>query len=71
MTCDEASTLIALYNVLRFAEAENRARALLGQYLDFGFGWKLLGGVLQLPRLSDIHFAVAPLLLAADHTKAY
>jgi protein O-GlcNAc transferase len=41
------TALIALYNTRRYPEAESLTRALLRQYPDFGFGWKLLGGVLQ------------------------
>ena len=44
----EVNALIALYNGRRYAETENRTRALLGQYPDFGFGWKLLGRTLQM-----------------------
>ena len=40
--------LLALHNGRRYAEAEHGTRALLGQYPDFGFGWKLLGGTLQM-----------------------
>lgn len=40
--------LIALYNARRYAELESRARALTGQYPDYGPGWKLLGGALQM-----------------------
>jgi predicted O-linked N-acetylglucosamine transferase (SPINDLY family) len=45
---DDVEALLALYNGRRYAEAESRTRALLGQYPDFGFGWKLLGGALQM-----------------------
>ena len=44
----EVNALIALYNACRYAEAESRTRTLLGHYPDFGFGWKLLGGILQI-----------------------
>lgn len=44
----EIDPLLALYNARRYAELESRARILLGQYPDFGFGWKLLGGALQM-----------------------
>jgi predicted O-linked N-acetylglucosamine transferase (SPINDLY family) len=44
----EVNALLALYNAQRYAEAESRTRALLGQYPGFGFGWKLLGGTLQM-----------------------
>jgi protein O-GlcNAc transferase len=43
----EVNALLALHTAHRYAEAESRTRALLGQYPDFGFGWKLLGSVLQ------------------------
>ena len=43
----EVEALLALYNGRRYAEAESRTRALLGQYPGYGFGWKLLGGILQ------------------------
>jgi len=44
----EVNTLIALYNGRRYAELESRLRFVVGQYPDFGFGWKLLGGTLQM-----------------------
>ncbi len=44
----EINSLLALYNVGRYAELEDKARALTGQYPGFGFGWKLLGGTLQM-----------------------
>ena len=44
----EINPLFALYNAGSYAELESRTRALLGQYPDFGFGWKLLGGALQM-----------------------
>jgi tetratricopeptide (TPR) repeat protein len=40
--------LIALYSAGLYAELESRARVLVGQFPDFGFGWKLLGGALQM-----------------------
>jgi len=45
---DEVNALLALYNARRYAEAESGTRALLKKYPGFGFGWKLLGGVLQM-----------------------
>jgi len=39
-----------LINGRRYAEAEGLARSLLDRYPDFGFGWKLLGGTLQMQR---------------------
>jgi protein O-GlcNAc transferase len=44
----EIDPLVALYNAGRYAELENRARLLVDQFPDFGFGWKLLGGALQM-----------------------
>ncbi len=43
----DVEALLALYNARRYAEAESGARAMLVQYPGFGFGWKLLGGILQ------------------------
>jgi hypothetical protein len=45
---DEVNALLALYNARHYAELENRARFLVEQYPDLGFGWKLLGGSLQM-----------------------
>ena len=42
------NALLALYNARRYAEAESGTRALLVRYPDFAFGWKLLGGILQM-----------------------
>lgn len=39
---------IALYNAGRYTELESRARSLVEQYPNFGFGWQLLGGSLQM-----------------------
>ena len=44
----DVNALLALYNNRRYAEAESHTRALLKQYPEFGFGWKLLGGTLQM-----------------------
>jgi protein O-GlcNAc transferase len=44
----EIDPLIALYNAGRYAELENRALLLVDRFPDFGFGWKLLGGALQM-----------------------
>jgi tetratricopeptide (TPR) repeat protein len=49
------TALLALYNGRRYAEAESRTRALLGHYPDFGFGWKLLGGTLQMQGKDALH----------------
>ena len=45
---NEINALIALYNTRRYAELESRARLLSERYPDFGFGWQLLGGALQM-----------------------
>ncbi len=44
----EIAPLIALYNGCHYAELERRANLLVGQQPDFGFGWKLLAGALQM-----------------------
>jgi protein O-GlcNAc transferase len=44
----EFNALLALYNARRYAETENRARALLDQYPESGLLWKLLGAALQM-----------------------
>ena len=44
----DVNALLALYNARRYAEAESETRSLLERYPDFGFGWKLLGGTLQM-----------------------
>jgi len=44
----EITPLIALYDAGRFAELESQARLLVDRFPDFGFGWKLLGGALQM-----------------------
>ena len=44
----EIDQLIALYNAGHYAILESRAHLLAEQFPDFGFGWKLLGGALQM-----------------------
>lgn len=44
----DVEALLALYNARRYVEAESKTRALLGIFPNFGFGWKLLGGILQM-----------------------
>ena len=44
----DVNALLALYNGRRYAELESRILPLIKQYPDFGFGWKLLGGALQM-----------------------
>lgn len=43
----EINTLAALYNQRQFAEAEASARDLIQRFPKHGFGWKVLGAVLQ------------------------
>ena len=45
---EEVNALLTLYNARRYAEAEYKLRSLLGLYPDFGFGWKLMGSILQM-----------------------
>ncbi|NOU00233.1 MAG: tetratricopeptide repeat protein [Gallionella sp.] len=47
-TADVINQHIALYSAGRYAELESRAHTLVEQYPDFGFGWQLLGGALQM-----------------------
>jgi len=44
----QIDALLKLYNTHRYAEAETGVRALLEQFPDFAFAWKLLGGTLQM-----------------------
>ncbi len=44
----DVEALLSLYNTKCYTEAESRTRALLKKYPEFGFGWKLLGGTLQM-----------------------
>lgn len=46
-TSDEINTLAALYNGRQFPEAETGARDLIARFPKHGFGWKVLGAVLQ------------------------
>jgi protein O-GlcNAc transferase len=46
----DVDALITLYNKGLHAELESRARILVEQFPNFGFGWKLLGGALQMQR---------------------
>jgi len=45
---DAFNQLIVLYNARRYAEMENHAGALTGQYPASGFAWKLLGAAQQM-----------------------
>ena len=45
---EELSQLDALFSTGRYAELESRARLLVDQYSDFGYGWKMLGLSLQM-----------------------
>ena len=51
----EINALIALYNARQYAELESRALFVVDQYPDFGFGWKLLGGALQMQGKNALH----------------
>jgi protein O-GlcNAc transferase len=44
----EMDALIGLYSKGLYSELESRARVLVEQFPNFGFGWKLLGGALQM-----------------------
>ena len=46
-TSTEINTLAALYNQRQFVEAETSARELIQRFPKHGFGWKVLGAVLQ------------------------
>ncbi len=46
-TSAEINTLAALYNQRQFSEAETSARNLIQRFPKHGFGWKVLGAVLQ------------------------
>ncbi|MEI6745085.1 MAG: tetratricopeptide repeat-containing glycosyltransferase family protein [Methylococcaceae bacterium] len=46
-TSTEINTLAALYNQRQFVEAETDARELIQRFPKHGFGWKVLGAVLQ------------------------
>jgi protein O-GlcNAc transferase len=67
----DVEALLVLYNGRRYAEAENRTRALLGQYPDFGFGWKLLGGTLQMQRKDALPAFQKAAELMADDAEAH
>ena len=47
-TDSDKSRLVALFNSGRFAELENEARLLIGQYPTSGFAWSILGGALHM-----------------------
>ena len=64
--------LTALYSARRYSELESRALALVDQYPDFGFGWKLLGGSLQMQGKDALPaFKTAAQLLANDAEAHY
>jgi len=44
----EINALIALFSAGRYVELERKVRELVQDYPSFGFGWKLLGGALQM-----------------------
>ncbi len=69
---DEIDALIALYNARRYAELEGRARRLSERYPDFGFGWQLLGGALQMQGKDALHaFQKTAQLLPEDAVAHY
>ena len=69
---DEINALIALYNTRRYAELESRARLLSERYPDFGFGWQLLGGALQMQGKDALHaFQKTAQLLPDDAVAHY
>lgn len=59
----EITTLVALFNVGRYAEGEQLARALTVRFPQHGFGWKVLGALLQTQ--GRVEEAVAPMQKAA------
>jgi tetratricopeptide (TPR) repeat protein len=68
----EVNPLVSMYNAGRYAEAESLARSLLGRYPGFGFGWKLLGGALQMQRKDALPaFQKAADLMPADAEAHY
>ena len=69
---DEINALIALYNTRRYAELEGRAHKLSERYPDFGFGWQLLGGALQMQGKDALHaFQKTAQLLPNDAVAHY
>ena len=67
----EVEALLALYNGRQYAEGESRTRALLGQYPEFGFGWKLLGRVLQMQGKDPLHALQKVTELMPDDEEAH
>ncbi len=67
----DVNALLALYNARRYAEAESRTRALLGHYPEFGFGWKLLGGTLQMQGKDALHAFQKTAQLLSDDPQAH
>jgi len=63
--------LLALYNARRYAKAESRTRALLQHYPEFGFGWKLLGGTLQMQGKDPLHTYQKTTQLLPDDPQAH
>ncbi len=61
---DEINTLAALYNQRQYAEAENLARDVIKRFPKHGFGWKVLGAVLQ--AIGKINESLDAKQMAAD-----
>ena len=49
------NSLLDLYRQGNYAALEKRTHLLIDQYPDFGFGWKLLGGALQMQGKNALH----------------
>jgi len=67
----EVNALLALYNGRNYAEAESGARALLAGYPGFAFGWKLLGGILQMQGKDALHAFQKVIELTPDEPEAH
>ena len=63
--------LIALYNARRYAELEERLHVLVEQFPNFGFGWKLLGGALQMQGKNALPAFQKAVQLLADDAEAH
>ncbi len=67
----EVKSLLALYNARQYSEVESRTCALLERYSDFGFGWKLLGGALQLQGKDALQASKMAAQLLPDDPQAH
>ena len=68
---EEVNALLTLYNARRYAEAEYKLRSLLGLYPDFGFGWKLMGSILQMQGKDALPAFKKTAQLLPDDAQAY